>query len=296
MAWINNEAYKANLAGLQAMFTERLEDLKTVEVDQLSMTVPSTAPSEMYHFLDGMSGLTEWVGDRDVDDIKSQSLTVANKTYQKAINIPRDDLADDRLKLAQNAITGLARKVVSHYVDIVTDALLDAPSTVCYDGKMVAADDHPMDDGSTWANLTDAVLSSNAFSTVFEAMESRRGPAGNILDITPTHLVVGPSNRSVAEGFLNVQYIGGNSNPLFQRVKLIVSKRYTGAHAAEWTLVDASRPELMPVLLQIRQGAELAMDEPFLRKEILAGVDCRDAAAVSMPQLIYHSTGDAQEE
>lgn len=292
MAFLNATDYQAALAGLQALFMESLESQDQTLVDTLSMRVNSTAPSEIYAWCDGLGSMTEWTGDRDLADIKAETVTVVNKHYEKSVEISKDDLSDDRIGIAQSKVQGLARLVGVHRTEMIASALNTAFSDIGWDGKAICAADHPRDAPlAAQSNLTDEPLDDGEFETGVQAMMLMTGPAGNVLGLRPTHLIVDPSNKAVAENLLKAQFLAnGQSNIHYQACDLIVEPRLTTGY---WFLVDASRPELKPFVLQVRKEAELVTFEPFLRPNIQAGVDCRDACAATTYQCFYGSTGDA---
>lgn len=291
MALLNGTEYKTHLAGLQALFMESLESQDQTLVNTLAMRANSTAPSEMYNWCDGLGSMSEWTGDRDLGDIKAEYVTVVNKHYEKSIELSKDDLNDDRLGIAQAKVQGLARLVQVHRTELLADRLNGLFSENGWDGKAICAADHPRDAPlAVQSNLTDEPLDDDAFEAAIEAMMLVTGPAGDLLGIKPTHLIVDPTNKAVAENILKAQFLAsGQSNIHYQACDLIIEPRMT---TGCWVLVDASRPELKPFVLQVRKEAELVTYEPFLRPNVQAGVDCRDAAAATTYQLFYGSTGD----
>lgn len=67
-------------------------------------------------------------------------------------------------------------------------------------------------------------LTASNYEAARLAMQTFKRDGGDPMGITPTHLVVDPTNESAARQILEAQYIGGgNSNPNFHTAELIVS-------------------------------------------------------------------------
>jgi len=141
----------------------------------------------------------------------------------------------------------------------------------------------------TFTNRDDVTLSETQFYNFLEQMEDRVGPNGAPLGLEPTHLICGPARRSAAETILEQQFDdNGASNPLYQRVDLVVLPRITGD---EWALVDADPIE--PMVLLDRSGPNFVTltdgETEFYQEEIGFKARRRCAAEILAPWLFMAS-------
>lgn len=67
-----------------------------------------------------------------------------------------------------------------------------------------------------------AVLSAANYEAAFEAMTSQRNEEGQVLNVRPTHIVVGPGNRAAAKKLFDAMLVaGGDTNTNYKDVEII---------------------------------------------------------------------------
>lgn len=290
MAILNMAAYEADLQGLQAFFYDQLETVPA-DLNTMSMRVPSTAPSEMYRWMDQIGDLEDWIGNRTIEDIAVQGQALVNQPFQKAINVSKRDLSNDRLGLARVAMATLADQVQRHWWRLVVESLLDGAVRVCHDGQPFFSAAHPTVGVGVQSNLSALPFGAVNFAAQRLLMETQVGARGTPMEVRPTHIVYGPAIEAAVETVLLAQYgAGGADNLDYKRVEMIKVPRIRAGYVTrggftctgnEWFLIDASHP-IKPVVLQERKGVEMVWDEPFLRNEIQCGVDCEGAAGQTL--------------
>lgn len=131
------------------------------------------------------------------------------------------------------------------------------------DGVALLHNSHPYGSGgATWDNLTTDALGFASFNAGIVAMESLLGENGEPLNISPTHLMVGPGlsrtalevvgavrpfamNASGVEAATSVLATTGIGNVLAGRVEVIVNRRLS---STEWYLMDLGK-EAKPVAM-----------------------------------------------
>lgn len=75
-----------------------------------------------------------------------------------------------------------------------------------------------------------AALDATTFNAAYSTMMQYRDEHGESLGVIPRILMVPPVLRSAALALLETQYIGGNSNPNFGIVKLVINHRLTNSN------------------------------------------------------------------
>lgn len=67
-----------------------------------------------------------------------------------------------------------------------------------------------------------AALTAENYEAAFEAMTSQRNEEGGVLNVRPTHIVVGPGNRAAAKKLFDAMLSGGgDTNTLYKDVEII---------------------------------------------------------------------------
>lgn len=124
--------------------------------DQVAMTIRSATASNLYGWLNSLTGMREWLGARVVDNLSESSYQVFNKHYEKTIGVDRNDIEDDNLGTYSQQFALLGDAVGSLPEQLVFDLLKAGFSTNCFDGQWFFDIDHPvvLADGTvgTYAN------------------------------------------------------------------------------------------------------------------------------------------------
>ena len=71
-------------------------------LEDVAMTVPSTGSSTNHAWLTQIPGMREWLGDRLVNNIESDNMTVTNRLFEGTIEMPRADIEDDQHGIYRN--------------------------------------------------------------------------------------------------------------------------------------------------------------------------------------------------
>lgn len=151
---------RANLGllftGYQAVFQGALAAAPS-QWNRVAMEVPSTTSEEKYAWLGAMPRFREWIGDRVFQSIKSHDYAIKNKTFENSVEVPREDIEDDRYGIYRPLVQSLGFESKTHPDELVFGALAAGFSTTCYDGQYFFDTDHPLElaDGSmgTYSNF-----------------------------------------------------------------------------------------------------------------------------------------------
>lgn len=134
-----NTAFKKGFDGIQPMW------------GKVATLVPSTTKTEDYGWLGKIPRMREWIGDRQIQNLKAHSYSIKNKKFETTVGVDRDDIDDDALGV-YNPIFETLGSNASELPDELVFALLALGFTTnCYDGQYFFDTDHPviLADGST---------------------------------------------------------------------------------------------------------------------------------------------------
>lgn len=147
---IKNETIKALNTGFKDIFKNALAGSKPV-YEKLATATSSKTASNTYGWLGQMPGLEEWVGKRNLKNVKEHGYTIANKTFEASIEVKRTDIEDDNLGIYKSLVTALGQQAAEHPDVLVFEILNKGEVENCYDGKPFFSTDHKVNskaDGS----------------------------------------------------------------------------------------------------------------------------------------------------
>lgn len=128
---------------VMGMYYARLETPNAAGwIDGVSNLFNSDQASETYPFLGQVPRMREWIGGRQAKSLSGNSLTIANKHYEGTLDIALTDLRRDKTPQLQARISEFAGEGEAHWGTLLSTLLLNAPSTVCYDGQYFFDTDH----------------------------------------------------------------------------------------------------------------------------------------------------------
>lgn len=250
-------------------------------------------------FFEQVSGMREWVGPRIAENMASQKLQIKNRTFEKTINLKVNDVEDDRLgwysKMAATYGSGAA--LLKN--DLVVEALTanSGNGAKWVDGVNFFATTRKYGE-NTIVNKTTNALTVTSFETALLTMTSYIGHGDKALRVTPTHLFVGPKNRTVGFNILKNQFAYDGTdkvqiqNPNQGIVELVVLQDLAGTYDDYWYLADCSSP-IRPIAYSQRQAPTMQqITNPgdsyvMVNDAFLYGIKARGEAALVMPHLIY---------
>jgi phage major head subunit gpT-like protein len=237
--------------------------------------------------------MREWVGDRVLTNLHGRTITLTPRHWERSVQINKDHFADDKIGLCAEQMNGLAKVVQMDYRKKVAEKLLAGFTDIGWDGVEIFSAAHPYVDAITGvAGTIDNLSALNVGAPLLEEavayFDNLKAHDGSPLYVEPDTWVVAPGQRSDAEELILRQFdaTGGN-NLWYQRFNLIVEPSFTDKYSV---LLCTSGPT-KPIRLVKRQMAEVRFDEPYMRNDIIAGVDARHDAIWTSYQFAFGSTG-----
>lgn len=74
--------------------------------------------------------MREWIGDRQITNLKSQKLDVKNRSFEKTVAVKRDDIEDDKYGLYNPLVQDLGQSAGELWADLATEILLSAKNAI----------------------------------------------------------------------------------------------------------------------------------------------------------------------
>lgn len=125
------------------MYYARLEQNTGMAwIDGMSNLFGSDQASETYAFLGQSPVMREWIGGRQAKGFSGQGLTIFNKHYEATIEVQVKDARRDKTGQIRARIGEFATRGQTHWASLLSTLLVNAPTTVCYDGQYFFDTDH----------------------------------------------------------------------------------------------------------------------------------------------------------
>lgn len=112
--------------------------------DRVAKTVKSTTALNTYGWLKGLTGLREWLGARQIDNLTEASYSLLNKHFEKTIAVNRNMIEDDNLGMYSDGFTMMGDGAARLPEELVWGLLKAGFTTNCWDGQYFFDTDHPI--------------------------------------------------------------------------------------------------------------------------------------------------------
>lgn len=128
------------------------QDTGVAWVDSVSALFNSDQDSETYAWLGNAPAMREWVGGRNAKGFRENGLTIKNKHFEATQEISVKDMRRDKTGQVMARIRDLSARTNSHWASLLSTLVINAESTVCYDGQYFFDTDHTEGDSGTQSN------------------------------------------------------------------------------------------------------------------------------------------------
>lgn len=112
--------------------------------DRVAKTVKSSTALNTYGWLKRLTGLREWLGPRQIDNLTEASYTLLNKHFEKTIAVNRNMIEDDNLGMYSDGFTMMGDGAARLPEELVWGLLKAGFTTNCWDGQYFFDTDHPI--------------------------------------------------------------------------------------------------------------------------------------------------------
>ncbi len=265
-------------------FYRRLEEYaRSAWWTRLAMHFASNQEAETYRWLGMVPQVREWVGGRKVRPLRSQGITLVNKTWEATVRVDADEQRRDKTGQIMVRINELARRVATHPNKLLTTLMLGGATANGYDGQPFFSTSHAEGDSGTQSNSISHDVTTVTLPTEAEMQEAIVKGIAQIMSVKDDQgepmneaahefLVMAPMNfLAPTLAALAGKVIAGTTNPLAAgepfRVDWVANPRLTWTDKFAIFRTDGSaRPfifqEELPVQIQVlAEGSELEVNE-----------------------------------
>jgi phage major head subunit gpT-like protein len=298
-----------NRANLDALFTTYLNKFTEAQkaaatrpnpnalmLEDIALAMTVTGAGTVHSWMEQIKSIHEWIGDRNIRNIKIGQLTVTNRDFENTISVKRNDIEDDQYGMFAPLIGMMGADAETLWIKLAVEALVGNGTWA--DGNVFFCSGRVMGDSGALTNAVTTALSKAAVEAGITAMQGWLLAGGEPADVLPDCLVVGPSLEATARQIIEAELVNDGNNVQVtnvspaRRLKLRVSNRLVGAHAGKW-FITATKGGIPLVAVQKRKLPKLVRKDQetdenvFMKAEFLYGTDARGESFLTLPFLGY---------
>lgn len=134
-------------------FYRMLEILEAASwVGRIGMRFESDQESETYKWLGQAPAMREWIGGRHAKGFRENGITIFNKKFEATLEVPVDWMRRDKTGQINVRVDEMAGRTVTHWQSLLSDLIVNAEASVCYDGQFFFDTDHVEGESGTQSN------------------------------------------------------------------------------------------------------------------------------------------------
>lgn len=139
---INKQNISAMFKGFTVAFNKAFDGIKP-DWQKVATKVTSKSASETYPWLGNTTQMREWLGKRQVQNLKTHDFAIKNKTWENTVGVPRESVEDDNYGVYSPLFSQLGEET-ARFPDtlIFSELLKNGTSGLCYDGQPFFDTDH----------------------------------------------------------------------------------------------------------------------------------------------------------
>jgi len=148
----------------------------TLEQDMGGLWVPgvsnyftSDQEQEIYKWLGQSPAMREWVGGRQAKGFRSDGVTIVNKEFEATLEVLVKEMRRDKTGQVMVRVRELAQRTNAHWAKLLSQLILAAESSVCYDGQYFFDTDHVEGESGAQSNDISVDVATPSAPTAGEA-------------------------------------------------------------------------------------------------------------------------------
>ena len=143
MALVTPALLTALFTGFKTEF-EQGKSEAAPQFNKIASVIKSTSASNTYGWLGKFPNLAKWIGDRNIQSMKSQAYTITNDDYESTVGVDRNDIEDDNLGVYSPIFKEMGNAAAIHPDEMIFPLLAAGFTTLCYDGQNYFDEEHPV--------------------------------------------------------------------------------------------------------------------------------------------------------
>tara|TARA_R110000787_G_scaffold168855_6_gene281578 strand:- start:7162 stop:8058 length:897 start_codon:yes stop_codon:yes gene_type:complete len=141
------EINAGNLSGLRTsfntIFNQHFQSVETTH-GKIAMEVPSTTRENDYRWMKKLKGMSEWIGQRQIQSLSQEGFKIVNKSFENTVGVDRDDIEDDTYGVYNPLMADLGQTAAEFPDQLVWPLLNTGFVNTCFDGQYFFDTDHPV--------------------------------------------------------------------------------------------------------------------------------------------------------
>lgn len=254
--------------------------------------IPSEGADEEYGLLGAVPSVREWLADRQFKTPRAANFTIVNKLWEVSERIEKTDIEDARLLKYGTRLEQLGVRAAKHPDKLVLGTLLvNAETSLCFDGQYFFDTDHSWGDSGNNSNLLtrDIVDPTNptvdemkaAIDAALSAMFGFTDDAGELIEddvimdaSNPLDLlVVAPwayRTNTIVATTPGVLINNGQTNIVTTSASVAFSKRITGNYFDVYRLDTVMKPYIFQARRAMQRQMKGLDDQEFKDVKFMA--------------------------
>lgn len=143
MALVTPALLTALFTGFKTEFEQGKSEAEP-QFNKIASVIKSTSASNTYGWLGKFPSLAKWIGDRNIQSMKSQAYTITNDDYESTVGVDRNDIEDDNLGVYSPIFKEMGNAAAIHPDEMIFPLLAAGFTTLCYDGQNYFDEEHPV--------------------------------------------------------------------------------------------------------------------------------------------------------
>lgn len=309
---INQSALAALFKGYRTQFLEAMHGAKPLW-SNLAMRSPSSAASEIYHWLGAMPGMKKLLGEITIANLSAFKYEIFNEEWYDVVGVRQADIERDTYGVYNPKFQALGAAAMEHPDELVANIMATGFTATDYTGSAFFAANKQRggaNDKAPFTNLGTKKLSIDNFTAARTAIKSVKNAEGRPMNLgQKLLLVVSPTNEVLGRQILQADMIAQTakntegsvvasaavSNVNKGTAELMVWPRLA-ANPDQWFLLEVGMA-IKPFVVQFEKEAQLfaldnvSSDHVFKNHEFLYQAYGRYNAGYGLSELAWGSTG-----
>lgn len=260
---------------------------------KVATVLPSSSGATGYGWLGDFPNLKEWIGARQLKDLKKHQYNIVNKTFESSVKVARVDYEDNDYGRYGIIFEQMGHDAKLYPDDHVFGLLKDGFTEVCYDGQPFFDADHPSEIAGQ-PTLSNIDVPATDPSTAWYLLDTSRPIKPLIWQERVKPEFASLTDNNDAHVFINDDYLfgtraRGNSGFSFWQLAFASKQALTEANfeslltkMMEQKNSEGKSLKIKPTLLVVPVSLRSAAERIILRKQLENGEDNTNYKAVEI--------------
>lgn len=102
--------------------------------EKIATSLPSSSTQTVYGWVDGIPGLREWIGDREISRLSKHSYSITNRKFESTFSVKAEDILDDALGMYPSFAQEVGRLCAEQPDNLLFEMIKQGDVQKCFDG------------------------------------------------------------------------------------------------------------------------------------------------------------------